>query len=456
MNTISARYLAIDILSNLYTKQLPVRILFDKAVRRHDLPNKERNLTMHLIYGVLRNRENLDRMLSLLSKTPLKKLDPFVHQALAVGLYQLFYMDRIPQSAAVNEVVKSCKAASLPKRLHGFVNAILREAIRQQQELPEAALLDEKGSPLLNHPHWLTKRWQEAFGQEETQRICTSNNLEPALILQTNSARTERQALSKKLAAAGIAATTSPYSDNGIVVNDFHGPISTLPGYDEGLFYVQNDAAQLAGQLLGPFKPGARYLDGCAGLGGKTASLVQELKRAQGAYPTQAQITGVEPDQRRLNGFKENMGRLFGKKQPGTYQGTLQEFCQEAPGLFEGILIDAPCSGTGVVGRQPDIRWHRKPGDLSNYQQQQIQLLNHAATLSATGGGVLVYATCSLEPEENQQVIDIFLQDHPRFQLSDCHPYLPKATHCFIRDNCFCPTPHQEIDGFFAARLIND
>ena len=141
---------------------------------------------MQLVYGVLRHRQYLDRILEILSRTPLRKLDPFVHQAVAVGLYQLFFLERIPESAAVNEAVQSCKTNKIPQRLHGFVNGILRQAIRQKEDLSSKALTDSVGNPVLNHPEWLTRRWQQTFGSKETTRICQVNNHEPALVLRVN------------------------------------------------------------------------------------------------------------------------------------------------------------------------------------------------------------------------------------------------------------------------------
>ena len=443
----TARFTATETLCKLYQGGAPVKPLFDQIVQKYNLPNNERALAMQLVYGVLRHRQYLDRILEILSRTPLRKLDPFVHQALAVGLYQIFFLERIPESAAVNEAVESCKTAKTPKRLHGFVNGILRQSIRQKKNLATKALTDSAGKPVLNHPEWLIKRWQQNFGFEETERICRANNCEPALVLRINSPTIDRVDFCRTLEEAGIQWRRGTYSSEAVILPDFHGSITTIPGYSEGFFQVQDEAAQLATCLLGPFRSGARYLDGCAGLGGKTSHLLQFAKQHN------LLIHAVEPEPHRLGKLQENIARLFPGYRPTIHKGNLQQFSSLYGELiFDGILIDAPCSGTGVTGRHPDIRWNRRPEELLRYQQEQLALLLLAAQLVCPGG-LLVYATCSLEPEENQDVVNEFLRTHKEFVLTDCSLQLPEPAHCFIENKFFIPHPSEAIDGFFAARM---
>jgi 16S rRNA (cytosine967-C5)-methyltransferase len=443
----TARFTATAVLCNLYQSRASVKPLFDKMVDKYALAANERNLAMQLVYGVLRHRQFLDRILEILSRTPLRKLDPFVHQALAVGLFQLFFLERIPESAAVNETVESCKVAKTPQRLHGFVNGILRQSIRQKKNLAIRVLTDSSGKPVLNHPEWLTERWYRNFGEKETERICLANNSEPTLVLRVNSSIISRDDYCRRLADEGITCTHGIFSTEAVILPDFHGPITTIPGYAEGLFQVQDEAAQLATLLLGPFRTGGRYLDGCAGLGGKTSHLLQLAK----VYDLE--IHAVEPEPHRLNKLRENITRLFSDCKPVIHEADLQQFSslQDAPS-FDGILIDAPCSGTGVTGRHPDIRWNRRPEELVRYQQQQLDLLAVAAKL-LNPKGLLVYATCSLEPEENQEVVQEFLRNHEDFVLTDCSLQLPKDAYNLVENNFFVPRPSATIDGFFAARM---
>ena len=406
---------------------------------------------MNLIYGVLRQRQFLDRILQELSKTPIHKLHPFVHQTLAVGLYQIFFLERIPDSAAVNEAVNSCKAKGIPKRLHGFVNGILRETIRQKENknLAEIALTKKNGQPVYNHPDWLVNRWIKHFGRQEASRICNANSKEPLLVLRVNTALTSTTDFCQRLEQQKIHSLPGTYCTDSIVLPHFHGSIKSIPGFEQGFFQIQDEAAQLATLLLTPFKKGGNYLDGCAGLGGKTSHMLQ-LGSGQ-----DLRIYAVEPVQHRLQKLLENQLRLFPGSDLLIHEETLQDFAKRDSVQFDGILIDAPCSGTGVIGRHPDIRWNRKEQDLPKYQEKQLKLLEQAATLLGPKG-ILVYATCSLEPEENQDVIHSFLSAHPNFTLTNCAEQLPKAAHRLIRDNFFCPHPSTTIDGFFSARMQRD
>lgn len=401
---------------------------------------------MQLVYGVLRHRQSLDRILAILSRTPLRKLDPFIHQVLAVGLYQLFYLERIPESAAVNEAVISCKQARIPKRLHGFVNGVLRQAIRQKQELAVEAKANADNTRILNHPQWLVQRWQQEFGLNEAIRICLSNTCEPDLVLRVNSSLITREELGSLFHEDGISSYPGSYSEEALVLPDFHGQITTLPGYNRGFFQVQDEAAQLVTRLLGPFRRGGHYLDACAGLGGKTSHLLQL------GLGYELQIHALEPDAHRLKKLRENLSRLSMGLSVTIHAGSLQDLDSTSQPQFDGILIDAPCSGTGVTGRHPDIRWNRFPEDLPRYQQVQLDLLHHAAPL-LKDGGILVYATCSLEPEENREVVRTFLELNKNFVLTDCSDLLPVSAHHFISDHLFAPRPSARIDGFFGARM---
>ena len=447
--TRTGRFVAADTLCHLDRERKPVKSLLDRLADRWRLSPRERSLAMNLVYGVLRQRQYLDLLLAELCRQPLSRLDPFVHQALAVGLYQLFCLDRIPERAAVHETVEAVKCARLPARLQGFVNGVLRTAIRRRSSLPGPGAPGPDGHPVSNHPQWLTDRWIARFGRPEMERICRLNNQEPRLVLRANSRRSNRLQLRALLAEAGIVADLGTYASQSLVLPDYQGPISALPGYNRGLFQVQDEAAQLASLLLGPLQTKACYLDGCAGLGGKTSHLL-ELAAPQGA-----RVRAVEPDPTRQRLLLENIARLHGEdeRQIDLVAATLEEFAHTRPLPFAGVLIDAPCSGTGVIGRHPDIRWNREPADLPRYQRRQLELLECGARLLAPGG-LLVYATCSIEAEENRGVVDRFLATRKDFALTDCTPFLPEAARCLVMDGCFSPRPDESIDGFFAARLI--
>ena len=443
----SARFVAIESLCRLQKSRKPVTGIFNSVLALYPLESNDRQLATNIIYGVLRNRDSLDFMLQQLCRQPLKKLKPFVHQTLRTGLFQILYLDRIPESAAVNESVKAVQTARLPKKLQGFVNGVLRNFIRKRDEL--LTLLKNSNPPILNHPLWLYKRWEKHYGKDETIRICEQNNEQAGFSLQVNACATDRETLLAAFRNNDIPARNGKYCDDTLILDDFHGGVSRLPGFNEGLFQVQDQGAQLLTRLIGPMVKEGEYLDACAGVGGKTSVL------AQLAGPVQARVSAVEPDKMRQEKFKENMARLHPKLDLPLFPGSLQDFATSSNKRFHGILLDAPCSGTGVIRRHPDIRWNRREEDLDQYQKTQLDLLHTAATLLRPPG-TLVYATCSLEEEENEQVIEQFLAHNPDFSLKDCTSSLPSTAHTFVtkEKGYFAPLPGPEIDGFFGAGLI--
>jgi len=443
----STRFIAIETLCQLQRSRKPVNGLFTNLISQYKISEADRQLATNIIYGILRLRQSLDLILQELCTQPLTKLKPFVYQALTVGLYQLFFLDRIPESAAVNESVKALQAAHLPKKLQGFVNGVLRNSIRRRDELQ--SLLANSAQPILNHPQWLSTRWQKRYGAEETIRICQQNNKQPPLTLQVNACRTERELLLQALTAAGISSRKGIYSEDALILDDYHGGVNGLPGYSEGAFQVQDQGAQLLARLFGPMTPQGEYLDGCAGVGGKTSVLLQ-LGQA-----VQARVFAVEPDKERRQTFQENMTRLHPEQAVPLFSDSLQDFGAACQTRFHGILLDAPCSGTGVTGRHPDIRWNRRAEDLPSYQQTQLELLQTAASLLHPQG-ILIYATCSLEEEENEEVINCFLSAKPNFTRQDCSKFLPPAARSLIKNGYFAPLPGPDIDGFFGARLVRE
>jgi 16S rRNA (cytosine967-C5)-methyltransferase len=211
---------------------------------------------------------------------------------------------------------------------------------------------------------------------------------------------------------------------------------------------VQDEAAQLVSFLLGPLKPEKTYLDGCAGLGGKTSHLAQIL-------PTKSKLLAIEPNGERVKKLRENLIRLQLNTSVTIVEGTVDALLPEMTEKFAGVLIDAPCSGLGVIRRHPDIRWNRTPDDLLRYQEIQSAILESAAQLLAPGG-TLVYATCSTEPEENEDVVQKFLAEHPRFLMSDCKDLLPENGAALVDSLGFFRTlpGRDDLDGFFGAKLV--
>lgn len=448
-SAITSRGLAITCLSQWAGTGKPIQGFIDTIVHSASLKPEDRQLAHRLVMGVLRRQQYLDTILARFSKTPLRKMKPLTLAAMRVGIYQLCFLERVPESAAVNETVKALKKFHQPGWLLKFVNGTLRAIARAGKTLPEPESAGSDNGPILEHPDWLTERWISTFGRDRMENICRINTLEPQICLQVNTSRISRDQLLEHLYHAGIKARPGQYAPDSLILPDYRGAVTVLPGFGEGFFQVQDQAARLCCALPAPLQENSRHLDGCAGLGSKTCALAATL-------PPGGSLHAVEPDLRRVRLLKENISRQQLNDRITVTQQDLQTYAGSSPPPFDSILIDAPCSGTGVIRRHPDIRWNRQPEDIAALQATQFDLLHTAAEM-LTPSGILVYATCSLEPEENHQVISGFLKSHAEFSLTNCKPFLPAIAGAFVDDNgCFAPMPAEEIEGFFAARLVKN
>ncbi len=445
----TSRSLAIDCLAKWSGSGKSIQGFVDTIIHGSGLKAADRQLAVMLVMGVLRRQQYLDSVIGRFSNTPLRKMKPLTLAALRVGVYQLCFLERIPDSAAVNETIKALKKFRQPGWLLKFVNGTLRAIGRKKQALPGPETAGRNSGPILDHPVWLTERWLKNFGTLRMEEICRINNLEPHLCLQVNTSCTGMEELTELFARAGIAARVGRYAPTSLILPDHRGSIMALPGFEEGFFQVQDQAAQLTSLLLQPLQKGGRYLDGCAGLGGKTCSMA-------GVLSSDALLCAVEPNRRRVRLLADNLARQKLTDRVTVFQQDLQEFAAANPQTFDGILIDAPCSGTGVIRKHPDIRWNRQPEDLAAYQASQLSLLRTAASLLLPGGK-LIYATCSLEAEENEQVLEQFLASAAGFRLTNCRDLLPDSAVTLVDDNGFFkPLPAEEIEGFFAACLVRN
>ncbi len=439
---INSRSIAIETLLAWEKSQEPLDQVLENMLSGSAVDDqRDRQLVMALVYGVVRWQGYLDAIIQKFSSHPLRTMKPLTVAALRVGLYQLVFLDRVPESAAINETVQALKLVRQPKWLTGFVNGVLRAMARQKASLPAP----DEAAAVLSHPAWLVARWEALFGPERTRRICGINNTLPVLVVRGNTLRISADDWISLLREKGIECERGLFAQEAVRINNFQGSITALPGYGEGYFVVQDEAAQLVTQLLAPFASG-RYLDACAGLGGKTLHLAQLL-------PEGGRVVAVEPSLKRQVLLKDNLRRLGGPEVE-IHGTTLQEFAAQPQGAFAGVLVDAPCSGLGVIRRQPDIRWQRSLAALQCYQGRQRELLAVAGGL-VEKEGVLVYASCSIDPRENDEVIAAFLNEHPEFSITPAQEYLPEAARGFCDGEGFLKTtPEQGLDGFFAARMV--
>ncbi|MEA3230471.1 MAG: 16S rRNA (cytosine(967)-C(5))-methyltransferase RsmB [Thermodesulfobacteriota bacterium] len=443
------RRTALSILNRLERNHHTLDDILDSAVEATPISSRrDRNFIFALTYGTLRWRGRLDWILDQVSNTPVQRMNPKVRNILRLGLFQILFMDRVPKSAAVNTAVDLTKTVAGPK-VSGFVNAVLRNAIRRRETIsfpdaarnPVAALATRK-----SFPPWMIERWIEQMGHDETLAMCKTINTIAPLTLRTNTLKTDRQALTAALQADGEDPQPTPCSPLGLRLTRTNRSVPDLPGFCDGGFQVQDEAAQLVTFLLDP-RPGEKILDACAGLGGKTGHIAQQMKNT-------GRITAVDHQSAKLNRLDQEMRRLgITIVSPKTVDLNNASTTTRL-GVFDRVLVDAPCSGLGVLRRHPDAKWRHTTRTFSKMAKRQLQFLDHLAPL-VKPGGILVYAVCSTEPEENERVIKPFLNNHSNFTVTPATPFLPStARHLVTPDGYFRTLVHRDqMDGFFAVRF---
>jgi len=409
---------------------------------------RDRKFLNALIFGVLRWRGQLDWIIRQHSKTHLEKITPEILNILRLGLYQIFFLDRVPDSAAVNTSVELAKHAA-PSWVVKYVNAVLRNAARNRESLPFPSLRENPAEALSiskSFPLWLIRRWIRKFGIEECGKFCDALNAIPPITIRCNSVKVRRDKLLKMLLPEAEMVSLAPCSPDGLFFVRPKKAIQEFSVFKKGFFQVQDEAAQLITYLLGP-GPGEMVLDACAGLGGKTGHIAQLMKN-------KGQIIAVDQDRKKLTQLNEAMQRL-GISNVTTCKHDLKISMEKYQNRgFDRILLDAPCSGLGVIRRNPDTKWDVSSRNLNQYGKKQLSLLENVSSLLKIGGTV-VYVVCSLEPEENESVISSFLKIHKNFEIFQDFEGLPFDVRQFTDLSGFFRTiPHaHDMDGFFAACL---
>ena len=442
------RAICLDILNRIEEADLhPDRLLTDSFKRYRHLTSLDRAFLTELTYGVLRWRGKLDWVIRQFSKIPFEKIESGILNILCLGLYQIFFLSRTPSSAAVNESVELAKPFR-GKGGGGFVNAVLRSAIRQKDEIRYPEINEDPPlciSVVQSHPLWLVERWVKEMGAEETLKICTFNNQISPLTLRTNTLKMNRKDLMEKLRQKEFSPFPTTYSEDGIVLKD-PPPTSELPFIKEGLYIIQDEASQLVTYILDP-KPGERILDACAAPGGKTTHMAQKMEN-------QGEIYALDLSKGKIDLIEETCQRLgIGIVQ--TIKGDAAKILSVPQGMkFDRILADVPCSGFGTLRRNPDLKWRRGEKEIRRLSELQSSILRNLSAY-VKGGGVLIYSTCTVFHEENEDVVEKFLDEYPEFQLDRMDKVLPEEFHSFIQKRFFKTfPPKNNMDGFFIARLI--
>lgn len=402
----------------------------DQALARSHWRVEDRRLVQELVFGVTRWRLTLDRLID--RKTNGSPQKPLVRAALSLGLYQMFWLDRVPSYAAVNEAVEICKRAGHAPQAR-FVNAVLRGYGREQAETRRwlDGLRDTDLSLAFSHPAWLCQRWTQRWGRERTLQLLEWNNLPPPTFARVNTLKTTPEALRKIWQAEPVEFTPAEFdwaAPGTVFQLQRHPPLAQLESFGSGLFYIQDPSTLLASTMLDP-QPGEEILDLCAAPGGKTTHLAA-LTQNQG------RISASDIDAGRLELVRENTRRL------GASCVTLVPKDSLGEARFDRVLVDAPCSNTGVMRRRVELRWRVEASEVLRLAEAQLALLSQASRATRPGG-TLLYSTCSLEQEENQAVVEKFLAGHPQFVLEAERQLTP-----------FGQTPFGHgVDGAYCAKF---
>jgi len=394
-------------------------------LKEAELESLDRAFVSALVYGVLDRKITLDAVLSKFMKTPIKKTAPFTLQVLRTALYQIMFMDKIPESAVVNEAVKLIKK-SRESRNAGFVNAVLRSVLREENLLPHGESIEDL-SIRFSCPLWIVKSFVEDYGRENTISLLEESLKAPPMTLRVNTLKTDTEQLKAEFEKSGIAVHEGETENSLVVDKGFNIPTSEL--YKNGFFHAQDEASQRAVKVLGP-KKGERVLDLCAAPGGKSFTMAEMMEDT-------GELVSCDLYESRVKLIREGAKRL-GIDIIKTFVSDASVYNGEL-GLFDAILCDVPCSGLGVIRRKPDIKY--KPvEDFSELEEIQYSILTNAVKYLKKGGRIL-YSTCTLRSAENEKLVFRFLKEYNNFRIE--------------YEQTFMPHIHK-TDGFYCALLVKE
>lgn len=442
-----AREAALQVLLDVDKREAYANLALGAVLGKYQPEKLDRSFTTELVYGTLRARNTLDWALGNYLRRPISGLTPVVRNILRLGAYQLLYMDRVPDSAAVNE------SANLARR-HGhagivkFVNGVLRNLARGKDKLPYP---DPAADPVASialrhsHPEWLVRLWLDEFGYDGTVALCMANNQAAPNSVRVNSLKTEITELMALLRGMGITAERGRYAADCLYLSGFVA-LGELAPFRDGLFQMQDESSILVGQAVSP-QPGARVIDVASAPGGKATHLAQLMQN-------RGEILALDVHEHKIGLIEENCRRL-GVTIVNTMLTDARTLPEKYSGRADYVLVDAPCSGLGVLRRRPDARWRKSLEQIRELTVLQAQILEAAAAVLQPGG-VLVYSTCTITREENYGQVMNFLAAHPNFSLESIAGLVPESLdHAGTLQRGYLQIlPHLHgLDGFFMARL---
>lgn len=447
VSKISAREIALKVLQAVEGEGSYASLALNKIIEKYRPGKLDRAFATELAYGTLRFLNTIDWVLGQFVKQPLNAQTVPIRNILRLSVYQLMYLDRVPVSAACNEGAEMARKHGHPGSVK-FVNGVLRGIARQISEIkfPELAA-DPVGhiSIKYSHPAWMVERWIKEFGPEETILICTSNNVPASNTVRVNTLKITRDGLIERLKGEGLSVKETASAPEGIKIEGFLS-IGSMAAFREGLFQVQDESSMLAGRALAP-GPGSTVIDSCSAPGGKTTHLAELMKN-------QGEILAFDIHPHKLALIKDNCARL-GINIIREYAGDAAKMPEKLYNSADYVLVDAPCSGLGVLGRRPDARWRKEPEQIPELVKLQAEILD-SSSRCVKENGVMVYSTCTITREENLGQVEDFLAGHPEFILEDLTPLLPQSLDAkgTMPGGYLQILPHRHgMDGFFIARM---
>lgn len=440
----TGREISLQILMEVNIEGAFSNIAINRQVEKNQAFQEE-NFIRELVYGVIENRKYIDYMIGKLSKRPIGKIHPPILEVLRLGVYQIVFMEKIPDRAAINETVNLAKKYGHQGTVK-YVNGILRNLARKKDSL---VLVDEK-DPLsylsikYSYPKWMIKTWIKEYGYEFTEQLCIAGNMRPKLNIRVNTLRTSREDLYKSLNSYGYKLSKTPYAGDGLIIEN-PKRITSLGEYKEGHFIIQDESSMLVSQVMAP-KEGSLVLDVCSAPGGKTTHLAQIMRN-------KGRIIARDIHGHKLQLVEDNYNRLgINIIETEIFDASSQD--KNLVGKVDYCLVDAPCSGLGIIRRRPEIKWNRKEKDLKQLADLQWEILNKVKDYIKPNGK-LVYSSCTISRDENENMVEKFLDKNKEFKLVGFEKKLNSKENVEAANKGFIQLfPHiHHTDGFFIANF---
>ena len=437
---------ALKILYEINEKGAYSNIALDRHLEAGRLGETDRGFITGLVYGTVKWRLTIDWVISQFSNIKLKKISPWILNILRVGTYQLLYMDKVPESAACNESARLAGKYG-HQASTGFVNAVLRNIARNKETIKKP---DKNSEPVkylsitYSHPEWMVERFLMLFGPVFTESLLESNNAIPEFTIRVNTLKTTGEKLVETLKRESIEAFPGRFSRDALLIKN-PSSISRLAAFKEGMFQVQDESSMLAARALDP-RPGEFVLDACSAPGGKATHIAQLMDN-------KGTVLARDIHEHKIKLIEQSALRLGIDIIKTEMHDALIPDAQTR-NKADRVLLDAPCTGLGIIRRKPDIKWGRESSDTAEITSLQRKMIA-AASESVKPGGVLVYSTCTILPEENEEIVKGFLNENPEFEMDDLSSVIPGALKSNIKEKGMLQlyTNRDGADGFFISKL---